>query len=327
MRGLFRILLSFCILFLSINVYAETDAVKMLERMGVVAKQLNYDGVFSYRAGKRLQSIRIIHRADQQGEIERLISLNGEAREVIRNNDMVTCIYPEGKSVQPNRRPLGRGFPTDLLSRLSSATAYYQLTLGEEERVAAHHTQALIAVPIDNYRYGYRLWVDKNSQLLLQSDLVDEHGEVLETFAFSAIEMGLHIPDVLLQPQMSGNAMTWNRAEQKMRSKMIAQKKSSSWKVAWLPEGFELVVQQNRIKAKNGASVEHKVYSDGLSSISIFIEKIRARHSHLHGGSKMGAVNAFGTIINAHFVTVVGGVPARTVEKMGNSISLINIGK
>jgi sigma-E factor negative regulatory protein RseB len=199
--------------------------------------------------------------------------------------------------------------------------------LGEEERVAAHHTQALIAVPIDNYRYGYRLWLDKDSQLLLQSDLVNEHGEILETFSFSAIEMGLHIPDVLLQPQMSGNALTWNRTEQKMRSKMIAQKKSSSWQVTWLPEGFELVVQKNRIKAKNGASVEHKVYSDGLSSISIFIEKIRARHSHLHGGSKMGAVNAFGTIINAHFVTVVGGVPARTVEKMGNSISHVNVGK
>ena len=117
--------------------------------------------------------------------------------------------------------------------------------------------------------------------------------------------------------------MSWDRVRPGM-GKVATTKIKSNWQIVWLPEGFNLVVHQNRIKARNGAAVEQRVYSDGLSSISVFAEKIRARHSHLHGGSKMGAVNAFGTIINAHFVTVVGAVPARTVEKVGNSIRYID---
>lgn len=317
---MFQIVVSFSALLFSLTAYADTEAMQMLERMGLVAKQLNYDGVFSYQAGNKLQSIRIIHRADQQGEVERLVSLNGVAREVIRTNDMVKCIYPEGKPVQENHRPLGRGFPTDLLRRLSLAAEYYQLSLGQQERVAAHHTQELVATPVDHYRYGYRLWVDKENDLLLQSNLVDGKGNILETFSFSSVEMGLDIPEHSLKPQMQGNEMSWNRKEYGMATVKVVKKEESTWDVVWLPKGFDLVMQQNRFKARNGALIEQQVYSDGLSSISIFMEKIRARHSHLHGGSNMGAVNAFGTIINAHFVTVVGEVPARTVEKIGSSI-------
>jgi len=320
MKKVFQIVLSCSALLLGTNSFADTEAMQILERMGVVAKQLNYDGIFSYQTGNKLQSIRIIHRADQQGEVERLISLNGVAREVIRTNDMVTCIYPEGKPVQEKHRPLGRGFPTDLLRRLTSAAAYYQTSLGSEERVAAHHTQEIRVTPIDNYRYGYSLWVDKENDLLLQSDLLDDQGNVLESFSFSSVSMGLDISEQALKPEMQGNEMTWDRTEHGMNAIKSTPKQSSLWQVTWLPEGFDLVTQQNRFKARNGAAVEQQVYSDGLSSVSIFFEKIRARHSHLHGSSKMGAANAFGTIMNAHFITVVGEVPSRTVEKMGNSI-------
>jgi len=320
MRKVLQFVLSFSAILLSFNAVANTEAMQMLERMGVVAKQLNYDGIFSYQTGNKLQSIRIIHRADDHGEVERLISLNGVAREVIRTNDMVTCIYPEGKAVQENHRPLGRGFPTDLLRRLSSAVAYYQISFGQQERVASHHTQEIVATPIDNYRYGYSLWVDKDNDLLLQSDLLDEMGNVLETFSFSSVEMGLDIPEQSLKPEMQGNAMSWDRTEYGLSAVKPVSTQQSLWQVTWLPEGFNLVTQQNRFKARNGASIEQQVYSDGLSSVSIFFEKIRARHSHLHGSSKMGAANAFGTIMNAHFITVVGEVPARTVDKMGNSI-------
>jgi len=322
MRALLPIFLSGCLLSMSLIAHAD-DAQTLLKRMDVAAKQLNYEGVFSYQAGEKVQSIQIIHRANEQGEIERLVSLNGVAREVIRNNEMMTCIYPEGKRVQPNHRPLGRGFPSEFLNRLSLASPYYQLSLGREDRIAGHNTQELRVVPVDNYRYGYQLWVDKNSDLLLQSDLVNEQGEVLDSIAFSSVEMGQDIPEQLLQAQSRGNEMTWNRAERLMATKTTAERAESPWQIQWMPEGFSLVAQQNRLKAKNGVFIEQHVYSDGLNAISIFIEKIRAQHSHLHGGSKMGANNAFGTIINRHFVTIVGEVPERTVEKVGNSIQYI----
>jgi len=325
MQMLLQLSLGLSLLILSSSSFADPEAMKVLERMGVASKQLNYQGVFAYQTGKSLQSIRIIHRADEQGETERLVSLNGAAREVIRTNDLVTCIFPEGKRGHVSRRPLGRGFPSDLLRRLGSATPYYEVVTGQQGRVADRQAQELVIKPIDDYRYGFRLWVDNNSDLLLKSELVAEDGDVLETFAFSTIEMGQDISDQLLQSQIaSGHEMTWNRTDPESSTKMAANKNVSNWNVVWLPEGFALVARQNRLKAKNGASVEQRVYSDGLSSVSVFIEKIRARHSHLHGGTTMGAVNAFGTIISAHFVTVVGEVPAKTVQTIGASINYVS---
>jgi len=319
MRILLHTFLSLLMMSLGMHAYAETEAKELLERTELAAQQLNYDGIFAFQKGNKLQSIRIIHRSDVQGEIERLISLSGVEREFIRTNEMVTCIYPEGKRPQANRQPLGRGFPSDLLTRLNVATRYYQATLGDQGRVAAHKAQELLITPVDNYRYGYRLWIATDNDLLLQSDLVDDTGRVLEKFAFSSVEIGGDIPEQALKPQMRGNEMSWSRTKSAPMVD-LAIEEGSNWQVVWLPDGFDLVALQNRLKARNGAMVEQRVYSDGLSSISIFIEKIRARHSHLSGGTRMGAVNAFGTIINAHFVTVVGEVPARTVEKVGGSI-------
>lgn len=314
-----KIVLGFCLL--SLAMAAHADAVFLLERTDLAAKQLNYNGVFSFQKGDSLQSIRIIHRANEKGVIERLVSLNGVEREFIRSNDLVTCIYPEDKRPQANRQPLGRGFPSDLLGRMKAATPYYQLSLGRQGRVAAYQAQELIMQPSDQYRYAYRLWIEKDNNLLLQADLLNKYGNVLEKFAFSSVEINGEITDPLLQPQMVGNQMTWNRKDAEVTINNAAQN-TSKWHITWLPEGFDLTGHQNRF-SQNGSPLEQRVYSDGLSSVSIFMEKIRARHGHLHGGSQMGAVNAFGTIINAHFVTVVGEVPAQTVEKIGTAIQYI----
>jgi sigma-E factor negative regulatory protein RseB len=297
----------------------------MLERMTEAAKDLTYEGVFAYQSGKNLQSIRIYHRADARGELERLISLNGAAREVIRSNDMVTCINPEVRQVNVSRRPLGRGFPSDLPRRLSSAAPFYEVTMGDMDRIAGRKAQELVIKPNDQYRYGYRLWVDADTDLLLKSELVGNDGDVLETFAFSSLNTDVHIPEHKFEPQMSGEEMTWHRSEPEKPLNTANQSQQSQWRAEWLPEGFAQVAYQTRLRASNGADVEQRVYSDGLSSVSVFIEKIRARHTHLRGGSHVGAINAFGTIMHSHFVTVVGEVPAETVEKIGHNINFTGI--
>ena len=314
----FRFCVALLVLFVP-AVQAESASIELLERMSQAAKQLNYEGVFAYQSGKTFQSVRIYHRNDDGNESERLVSLNGSAREVLRSNDTVTCINPDGKQVNVSQRPLGRGFPSDLLRRLRSATPFYELKLGEEDRIAGKLTQRLEIKPVDSYRYGYRLWMDKETDLLLKSELIGENNEVLETFEFTDIETGVEIADAKLAPQMSGNEMIWHRTEpgEMTTQDLVA---FSHWQAKWLPDGFTLVAHQNRLRANNGAHVEQRVYSDGLSSVSVFIEKMLAQHNHFHGGSHMGAVNAFGSVIHAHFVTVVGEVPAVTVEKIGAAI-------
>ena len=329
MRNLIKLYLVLCLGLSSAYSHAkDLEAVVLLEKMGVAAKKLDYDGVFTYQTGTKLQAIRIIHKTNSKGEVERLLSLNGAARELVRTNDIVTCIFPEGKQVNVDRRPLGRGFPSDLLSRLGSAIPYYEITLGEEARVADRSAKKLLVTPSDNYRYGYHLWVDQETDLLLQSNLLADGGVVLESFAFSSIKLGVEIPDSLLQPHIRGEELTWVRNKTEpvynLKNKEDALKKGLVWEVDWLPDGFMLVAEQSRRKSQDGTLVEQRVYSDGLSSLSFFIEKRNQGHRHLEGVSAMGAINAFGLIAPIHFLTVVGQVPARTVEKVGLSIKLVN---
>ena len=324
MRFWIQLFIAVCSITFGFYAYADTAAMKMLEQMTEASKNLNYEGVFAYQTGKNLQSIRIIHRSDDHGEAERLISLNGVAREVIRSNDTVTCINPQGKRVSVSRRPLTRGFPSDLPRRLNAASAFYDVTLGRDGRVADRKATALVITPVDNYRYGYRLWVDKKTNLLLKSELVAGNGNVLETFAFSSLKTGIDIPDSMLKPQTSGKETTWHRTEPEVNAEMATHNSLSDWRAQWLPKGFSLVALQTRLRADNGAPVEQRVYSDGLSSVSVFIEQKRAHHNiHLTGASHVGAVNAFGTQNHAHYVTVVGEVPAETVRKIGESVEFL----
>lgn len=320
MRVWFSAALSLMLSLVAANAYADNAAISLLEKMTQAAQQLNYQGVFAYQNGQNLQSIRIIHRADAQGETERLVSLNGAAREVIRTNDIVTCIIPDGNKVNVSRRSFGRGFPSELPKKLTAATPYYQVELGQQGRVADRKAQSLIITPVDQYRYGYRLWVDQDTALLLKSELVDTSSNVLETFAFTSLETGVNIPDQALEPQISGSEITWHRAEAQTPANILNHNVPNHWRASWLPDGFELVALQTRLRSKQGSEVDQRVYSDGLSSVSVFIEKIKAHHSHLKGVSHVGAVNAFGTVKHAHFVTVVGEVPSHTVEKIGAAI-------
>lgn len=304
----------------------QERALLLLEKMCTAAKELNYQGVFAYQNGRKLQSIKIIHRNDENGESERLISLSGVAREVIRNNDEVTYILPEGSRKGVQHQPLGRGFPSDFLDNLHSAAAYYDMSLGRRGRIAGRHVKELIINPVDSFRYGYRLWVGEETHLLLQFELVNGQGEALETFAFSELQLDPVITDAQLQPETMGadiqqgsqqyGAMTEYKATGEKEIEEII----SPWNIKWLPEGFELVVQKSRQNMLKRPAMEHRVYSDGLSAISVFFEKMRAQHGHLKGGSHMGAVNAFGTTMHGHFVTVVGEVPRQTVEQLGESI-------
>ena len=327
MTRLIQLMLVSSLLITSMANYAAESSKQILQRLESVAKNTNYEGVFLYQNGKKLQSIRIIHRANEQGEVERLVSLNGVAREVIRMNEMLTYVYPEGESVQEDRRPLGRGFPVDLLNRLVAAADYYQINYGQEERIAGQHGQKLLMKPIDNYRYGYQLWVDKDHNLLLQADLINEQGDVLESFSFSTIDIDIEIPDQSLKASMQGNEMTWNRDEQKEKRMMAvpADKKGSGWHIKWLPAGFHLIAQKSTFKLDNGAPVEHRVYSDGLSTVSIFFEKIKTLNKHLRGGSNRGSVNVFGLITSTHFITLIGEVPDNTIKKIADSITFMSV--
>ena len=294
------------------------EAHEWLVRMSQASQMLNYKGTFIYLHNGKLEAMRIVHKFSDKGEQERLFSLNGVAREVVRNNSKITCILPDDKSVVVNKSRPKKLFPVDLTSKdVVRLGQYYIFELGGQDRIASRNTQQVLVKPRDRYRFGYRLWLDKETGLLLKSDMVNETGESIEQIMFTQIDYSSVITDEALKPRLMGAQYKWFEHEKDASDAMELEQ---GWDVAASPEGFMMTERDRRRLPAGKMPVEHFVYSDGLATVSVYIEKVEDQDDYMRGLSHMGAVHVFGNIVSDYQVTVVGEVPAETVELIGNSI-------
>lgn len=295
----------------------DESAHAWLTRMADATQTLNYDGTFVYRNGDRIESMRIIHRASPGEERERMFSLTGAAREVLRDKNKVTCILPDSQSVVVVKsRP--RSLAPHVFDPQDGFTQFYRLSAHPGERVVGRETTRVSVEPIDEYRYGYRLWLDQLTGLLLKSELVSGQGSALEQIVYTNIRLPAHIPDELLMPDISGDRYTWYTDDRPLTRTDTGA--GHRWVVTWVPEGFTMSDRAYDPTSVSRNPVQHLVYSDGLASMSVFIERLDDAKERLEGLSGMGAINAYGSVIGDYQVTVVGEVPELTVEKVGQSV-------
>jgi len=300
---------------------AQADTVRdWLNKIQEAVRMTNYQGTFVYREGDQMEVMRVTHRAGRDGVREKLVSMNGWAREIIRDNDQVICYLPDKKSVMAGHNldiSTDKNFPSLLPAQTEKLKSVYTISVHKSERIAGRPTQMLAIVPRDTFRYGHRLWADDKTGLLLKTDLIDADSKVLEQFMFTTIVIGGDIADADLKPSFTGKGMAWQRADEP-RSATSAR---SEWIATDLPDGFELTRHMVRgIPGKTGP-VTHLVFSDGLATVSVFIEKgmpSKAGADRIATG--MGGAHAYRTRFNDFQVTTVGEVPAATVSRIGDSI-------
>ena len=304
--------------FVAIADHPKEDVEKWLAKMHNAAHMLNYEGKFVYGENSKLTSMQIIHSVDKKGEFERLISLDGSGREVIRSGDTVTCILPDKNSVVVDKSRPDTEFPPTFPLKIKELSKYYNFHFGKNGMVAGRSAVKLMIKPKDKYRYSHTLWIDAKTGLLLKDHLIGDNGKIVEQFMFTQI----NYPDVIkVNRSLATNQnkkFTWYEAKD---FKPIKQSnKSMNWKIMDVPAGFIPGVQRHHNMTVSAMPVEHFVYSDGLSSISIFVEKKMKKSKNLIGSSTMGAVNAYGRAVGDYHVTVVGEVPHATVKMIGNSV-------
>ncbi len=297
--------------------WSERPASEWLEKMARASQSLNYDGTFVYRNGDRMESMRIIHRASPGGERERMFSLTGAAREVLRDSEKVTCILPDSQSVVVTKsRP--RSVTLRVFDPREGFAKHYELSSQPGERVAGRKTALIKVKPKDEYRYGYRLWLDRVTGLLLKSELVGDAGRALEQIVYTDIKMPATIPDELLEPAISGDGYTWYTDSDPLTPAVMGT--AGTWSVGWLPEGFEMSERVVDPTSLSRMPMEHLVYSDGLASISVFIERLTSATEGINGHSNMGAINAYGRVEDDYQITIVGEVPSITAERVADSV-------
>lgn len=293
------------------------DAREWLQRMVHAVKELNYEGIFVYAHGNQLEAMRIVHGADSSGEHERMVSLNGAAREIIRTDNELTCILPDSKAVVVEKARPKRFVPERLLELDDELNKLYEFRVQGSDRVAGRMARQVVIQPRDDFRYGYRLWLDEESGMLLKSDLINTDGRVLEQMMFTNLELHPQIDRQRLAPSISGQGFKWYRTKEEGEK---AQAGAKQWSVAALPTGFHMSMQAEHGMPMSRMPVEHLMYTDGLASVSVYIEHKGMEEEALNGPSRMGAVNAYGVLIDGHQATVVGEVPRATVEMIAQSL-------
>jgi sigma-E factor negative regulatory protein RseB len=298
---------------------AADDSEKWLMRISEAARKLTYEGTFIYQHDNRLESMRITHKVTGERVQERLTSLTGAAREVIRDGREVRCYLPDQRAVVVEHLAAeGRSFPAIVPESLRGIVENYRLSMGPSARIADRTARGIRIAPRDGYRYGFHLWSDEQTGLLLKADLVSKQGQLIEQFMFTDIAIGGPIPDARFAPRNAGRDYVWH----KPRTSPAAEQTQRSWQASRLPPGFTLTMQQTSNLPTRADPVEHLVFSDGLAVVSVFVEKLgQAAGSREPGTSRIGAVHSVNRVLDGHGVTVVGEVPAETVNLIAVSVA------
>lgn len=300
-------------------VAAETaDARAWLERMSEALATRNYDGKFFHLRNAQSETLRIIHRVEGGKISERLLALDGSGREIIRTETEVICYLPDRRLVLVEKRTGNEPLFGSLPKYSEGLSEFYDIEVGKTAKVLGRKTQMISVKPRDQFRYGYKLWLDHETAMPLKTQLCDRDGQVIEEILFAQLDLPERIPAEAMKAETPAEGFRWFR--QAVLPAVPAG--AESWQVAKAPSGFRLTTRRVQAVAGSGSAVQHLVFSDGLASVSVFIEPRPRSAVPLQGLAKMGSAFAFSTEVSGHQVTAVGEVPAATVEEIAGSVEI-----
>lgn len=293
---------------------AQGEAYHWLEHMNRALHKLDYEGRFVYLHGQTLEAMYLAHTVREGNEREHLVSLTGDAREVIRDHNAVICIVPGSKAARVDKRPLAGGLAPLQPIRPERLVRYYHFELGGTQRVAGREARAVVITPVDDLRYGYRLLLDSEHYLPLGASTLDKDERPISQILFTELKVGEEVtappPSLVSQEETTRTVQPRNQPEQMLPPR---------WSFTEVPPGFELSMHLRRVMGADDHEVEHFVFSDGLASVSVYVEDIQAGDA-FDGVSQMGPVTAVSRHLKDYQATAVGEVPRQTLERFLSGI-------
>jgi len=317
-----RLCIVFCsFLLAAANVHGEESRVNVdwLKIMAFAAHQTNYSGVFVYQYDDRVKTSRITHVVEPDSEYERLESLDGPRREIIRHHGHVWRSSRNNQMVQVDNRGARARFPSLLPDQSSALNENYRLKELGSERVAGYNAKVVLLQPRDNMRYAHKIWVHADTGLLLRVAVLNDKKQMVEQYTFTQLQIGGNIDRSWIKRTPTVIAHHEDLPELAEKAKGAFPFKSG-WVVDSVPSGFKKTMEVQRPMRGKHAPVTQLVYSDGLSGISVFIEEADADEDDADGLSTRGALNLYRKVVDVHLITVVGEVPARVVMQVLDSV-------
>jgi sigma-E factor negative regulatory protein RseB len=307
--ALSAIVLSAIALVASAAVHADEPSPQdLLRRMSVALHSVDFEGSFIYQHDGRTDSLRIFHQGGER-ERERLISLGGSRGEIVRDGAAVVCVQSDGVTTLFTNRAGSHLLP--LVPNVRELGAQYGVTIVGEDRVAGYDARIVDIAPRDPYRYGYRLWLQKDNQLLLRSAVYDAARRPLEQLMFVALDVGTRPNETDLSPSNNVAGAVSPDDEIPITSK-------PAWIIASPPAGFRLVRAQT---SAGPQQAEHLVYSDGIASVSVYVEPhVAAAPVAVESAMMRGVLSIHSLDAAGARVTALGDVPPATVQAMARGV-------
>lgn len=314
-----RGLLAAAALFVASNAVADqfAEARQWLERMSSAMREQSYQGTFVYVRGDDVETIRLTHVLENGAIRERLVALSGPPREVVRDGRGLRAVGGGQDATPPPPRIDGVPIPGFSAASLERARSRYMFEMGGEGRIAGYQGRKLTITPKDQYRYGYELWLEDRTALLLRWVLYDPDRRPLAKLMFTELVTGDAVDPAGLGEEAAGPAPEAAAAPQDAPPGPAAAAPGAFPTDGLnLPPGFVLAAH-GRDPARPDS--EHLVFSDGLASVSVYLEPFEEATGLPEGLSRVGTTNAWSRRGEDRRITVVGEVPPVTLKTIGRS--------
>lgn len=299
-----------------------------LQKVQNAALRLDYVGTYVHQQGEQVHSAKLTHRFDSEGEQERLELLDGEPREFLRKNEELHCYLPNQRLLMIERQPMRDRFPA-LLSRSPAVAAkHYDLQSLGRQRIAGRACELYMLKPKDAQRFGYRLCSDNETGLLIKLQTLNASQQIIEQIAFTQIDLSHAINDRAFKiPWRTNNWKTVNQAQESSGSATTADADNltdAGWRWPNLPAGFESIKELTRRFQKSQRSVRQLMLSDGLATVSVFIEPDLPEQPDLVDDARIrGALHIVTRRYGNFRLTVVGETPVTTLEQIAQAFILV----
>lgn len=285
---------------------AADQAADLLQRMHHAVHALDYVGTLVYGERGRMEALRVYH-AGGPPERERLVSLTGDPREVVREDGRVTCIGLGNAA--PMTFPAAPGLPSLPATAGAAASPHYAVALAGSSRIAGRDADEIAIRARDAFRYSFRAWVDRDTGMLLKAVRLGADGATVDQLMFTDISIGQQPAEADLQASSAAQVLPPGAGA------AVLAADQARWTVRDLPPGFRLM----SVARGPAAGEEHQVYSDGLASVSVYVEPAAAADTLSPAGSR-GAISVFARHQDGFRVVVIGDVPERTVQRMAHGV-------
>ena len=292
-----------------------------LTRLHEASRQRSYIGTLVVSAGSAMSASKIWHVCEGSQQIERVETLTGVPRTTMRRNSEVITFQPDTRqAVVEKRESLGM-FPEILPAQSGNIEQYYGAREVGSQRIAGHVADTVEFVPRDEWRFGYRIWSEKKSGLIIKLQTLGQEGQVLEQVAFSELQL-----DAPVSLDKLSRLMKDTRGYEVVRPvlrKTTAQ--AEGWRLRETVPGFSPMSCHTREGAAADARAPGQapmqwVFSDGLASVSLFVEPFDVQRHGKEEQFAMGATHSVSRRVGEHWVTAMGEVPAATLQRFAESL-------